>query len=163
MADFYGTAAGYKEYWAARGNDQSAVLNADVDVALLIASEFLDGAFAGYWPGLKVGGREQVRDWPRSSVQDRNGNAVPSDSVPREVENAAYEAALRQLTTPGIFFKDYTPGKYTRVSISGALAVDYAVGDAWSFQTQLPVLAAVLGPLIAARGAVSGLSGAIGR
>lgn len=163
MADFYGTASGYKAYWLARGNNQAAVDNADAEIALLIASEFIDRSFRSQWQGLKVGQREQLRDWPRSGVVDRDGNPVLSEVVPLEVESATYEAALRQITTPGIFFKDYTPGKYTRVSISGALSVDYATGNAYSFQTQMPAIGLILEPLLGCSYSGSSLSGRTSR
>lgn len=163
MANFYGTATGFKAYWSARGSDQSAKLDADVNVALLIASEFIDRSFRSQWQGLKVGQRDQIRDWPRSGVIDRDGNAVESDVPPVEVENATYEAALRQLTTPGIFFKDYTPGKYKSVSITGALSVEYAIGNAYSFQTQMPAIGLILEPVLGCAGSFSSLSGSIVR
>lgn len=163
MADFYGTASGYKAYWLARGNDQSTVTDPNVQVALLIASEFIDRSFGHQWQGLKVGQRAQVRDWPRSGVVDKNGYSVASDVPPVEVENAAYEAAFRQLASPGIFFKDYTPGKYKSVSITGALSVEYAIGDAWSFQTQMPAIGLILAPVLGCYSSGSMLSGALVR
>lgn len=159
MTDFYGTATGFKAYWLARGNNQAATDDDDVEVALLIGSEFIDRSYRSQWQGLKVGQREQIRDWPRSGVIDRDGNSVASDVPPVELENATYEAALRQLTTPGIFFKDYTPSKYKSVSITGALSVEYAIGGAWAFQTQTPMIGVILEPLLSCGYGGSSLSG----
>lgn len=159
MADFYGTATGYKAYWLARGNDQSAVTDPNIEIALLVTSEFIDRSFRSQWQGLKVGQRDQVRDWPRSGVVDADGYAVASDVEPIELLNAVYEGTFRQLTTPGIFFKDYTPNKYKSVSITGALSVEYAIGDAWSMQTQMPMIAMALRPILSCSGDASMLSG----
>lgn len=167
MADlFYGTAAGFVAYWEARGNTTLANIDEDqIGPALLIASEWLDAAFIENFEGLKVDGREQEREWPRTGVFDIYGYTVPSSAVPREIVQAVYEAAARQITTPGVFFKDYTPSKYKSVSVSGAISVEYATGSAYDFQTGFPAIAAKLHPIIGARGAqsVSSLSGASSR
>lgn len=166
MADeFYGAVATFKTYQEARGRDIPATAtDPDIQAALLVSSEWIDAAFIGQFSGLKVGGRAQIREWPRSGVVDIYGYAVPSDAVPREVENATYEATLRQILTPGIFFKDYTPGKYRSVSISGAVSVVYATGSAYDFQTQMPAIAAILYPILFGNGAsFSSLSGAVVR
>lgn len=160
MADFYGTVAGFKAYWTARG-DAVALATADGDIliALLIASEWLDAAFRSQFAGLKSGGRAQIREWPRSAVTDIYGYSVASDVPPREIENATYEATLRQLKTPGIFFRDYSPSKYRNVSITGALSVEFAVGSAFEFQTQMPAIAAILVPILTSNASFSSLSG----
>lgn len=167
MADLdYGTVEGFQAYWQARGKEIPGTWDNDtIKAALLVSSEWIDAAFLMQFGGLKVGNRDQVREWPRFDVQDIYGYSVPSDSIPRELSNAVYEAMFRQLTTPGIFFKDYTPGKYTSATVFGAVSVQYAVGDAYSFQTQMPVIAALLRPILShtAQGSYSSLSGGTGR
>lgn len=161
MADVYGDVAGFKAYWTARGQ---ALLVAsdddDINASLLIASDWIDQSFVGQFGGLKIGQRDQIREWPRMGAIDISGYSV-GNSIPREVLNATYEAAARQITTPGVFFKDYTPSKYKSVSISGAIAVEYAVGSAYDFQTQLPQIAAILAPILTGggNGSFSALSG----
>lgn len=168
MADpFYGTVDAFQAYWVDRGQ-QAAIIAFDdpeISAALLVASGWLDAAFRSSFAGIKVGGRDQIRDWPRNGVQDIYGYYVPNDSIPREVQNATFEAALRQLQTPGVFFKDYTASKYKSVSISGAISVDFAIGSAYDFQTQMPAVAAILAPVLTAMGggSFSSLSGGVGR
>lgn len=163
--DFYGTTGGLQAYCDARGLVLPGSIDpADIPKALLVASEWIDVSFISQFAGFKVGGRDQLREWPRIGVQDIYGYAVPSNAIPREVENATYEAAVRQLITPGVFFKDYTPGKYKSATVFGAVAVEYAVGDAYSFQTQMPQIAAILYPLLGGSGGnYSGLSGDVRR
>lgn len=164
MADFYGTVAGFKSYFTARGNTLAAAEDdPDIQAALLVASEWLDAAFLDSFDGLKVGGRAQIREWPRQGVTDIYGYSIPDDTIPREVESATYEATWRQLQTPGVFFKDYTPAKYKSVSISGAVSVEYATGSAYDFQTQQPMIAAILRPLFSCYSESSALSGAVSR
>jgi hypothetical protein len=169
MADpVYGDADGFKSYWNDRGQQAAIVAfdDSEINPALLIASGYLDAAFLSQFMGLKTGGRNQIREWPRIGVQDIYGYAIPSDVPPREVINATYEATFRQLQTPGVFFKDYTPSKYRSVSVSGAVSVVYAIGSsAYDVQTQMPALAAILLPILTGMGsgAFSPLSGRVSR
>lgn len=167
MADFYGTATGFKTYESDRGRPADAgVTDAEIDAALLVASEWLDGVYRSSFAGLKVGGRDQIREWPRTGVVDMYGYAVSSDGVPREVENATYEATFRQIANPGSLIIDYTPGKYKKAAVSGAVSVEYAsFGYASDAQPQYLVIDQILAPLLLAVGAgdYSGLSGKLVR
>lgn len=168
MADgdlFYGTADGFTAYLVARGNPLADVYDdpADIIPALIVASEWMDGAYRNQFMGLKIGARNQIREWPRSGVEDMNGYSVDSASIPIEVQNAAYEAALRQLQTPGSFFKDFTPSKYSRVAISGAIDVTFNNGSALDFQLQLPAVGIILAPLLTGYGKGSALAGSVSR
>lgn len=162
----YGTGDGFRAYWTARGDTVNGVaVDAAVIPALVVASNWIDGAYFGEFGGLKVGQRAQLLEWPRSGVQDTYGYYIDSAVVPREVENATYEAALRQLQTPGVFFKDYTQSKYKAASVTGAVSVQYRDGNAMDFQTQLPIVAAILHPLLTGIGAggFSRMSGDVSR
>lgn len=152
MVDFYGTAAGFTAYHTARGRDVSDYDDSTIETKLLVGSEFLDGAFRAQFPGYKLGLAAQLREWPRTGVTDYYGYEVPSTVVPEAVENATYEIALRELASPGVTNTDSTPNKYRRVSIDGALSVEYANQDAMSLQLQMPILAQILDPLIGTRG-----------
>ena len=154
----YGTVAGFRIYHTARGRDVSTWDDDDatIEAAKLVASEKLDGMQA--WPGFKTGGRDQVREWPRTDVQDREDYTVPYETVPTEVENATYELTLKELQSPGSLTVDYTSSKYTRVSIDGAVSVQYADRSAYEMQTQYPIVMQILAPLIGGK-ITSGLSG----
>lgn len=159
--DFYGTAAAYTTYHTDRGRDVSASTVDQIEVALLIATEWLDGSFT--WPGYKVGTREtQLRDWPRSWVQDRDGYPVDHLTVPLEIEHATYEVALRWIADNTVLLADYTPDKYRRVSIDGALSVEYANLNAMTVQKQFPVIGNILNRLLGGS-SVSPLSSGIVR
>lgn len=149
--DFYGTATAYSAYHTARGRDVSGQTTSDIEQALLVASEWLDGSFS--WPGYKVGTREtQLRDWPRSWVQDRDGYPVDHLTIPVEIDNAAYEVAFRWIADPSVLSADYTPDKYKRVSIDGALSVEYGNLNAQTAQKQFPVLGVILERLLGGSG-----------
>lgn len=164
MSEFYGTAVGFEAYHSTRGRSASIYDAAEVNVALLVASEWLDGAFGYRWPGYKVGDRQQqTRDWPRSWVQDREGYPVDANSVPSEIENATYEAALRHLQDDAALLSDYTPNRYKRVSIEGSVSAEYLSLTAEQVQKQFPIIGQILAPIMEGNGGVSTISSGIVR
>ena len=89
----YGTEAAFEAYCARMGYTASS---GDVDPALERATAYLDGHYGARYPGKPTGGYAQVLGWPRTGVTDCHGYTVPSDTVPPAIENATYEAALRE-------------------------------------------------------------------
>ena len=163
MAEIYGTVAGFKAYHDAR---YTHTIGADdkIAAALVIASEWLDARYRSQFGGYKVGGRDQVREWPREGHYDYYGYAVPSDAVPREVENATYEAAHAELEKVGILSTNYTPSKYKQVSVDGAVAATYAQYDSSSeFQTRFALVSEALSGLLNSSNVTSNLSGTVAR
>lgn len=148
---FYGTAAAFATYHTERGNTLPAILIDDdaIEIRLLKASEWIDARYKSKFKGLKVDGRSQIREWPRSGHTDFYGYAIPSDETPREIEYATYEAALIDANAPGVLNVDYTPSKYTKVSVDGAVAAEFALyGSASEVQTQYSKIAEILGGLL---------------
>lgn len=117
MADHYGTVPEADAYHLARGNTEWAGTEAEKLAALVRASQYVDGlagqtSSAGcvyQWPGVKTGGREQRLAWPRQGATDSDGFPLDKEEVPAEVEDATYEAALRELVSPGSLLPDYDP------------------------------------------------------
>lgn len=166
MPDFYGTVQGYTAYMEARGRfvdpDDEAVQQ-----GLLIASEYVDGRYAATWVNgntYKTGQRAQVREWPRVGFIDCYGYAIGNDEIPREVENATYEAAARQIAKPGSLRKDFSPSAYKQASVDGAVAVTFnSAATAADVQLQIPEIDAIMYPLVNGPSAsvTSSLSGKI--
>lgn len=162
---YYGSESGFRDYFEARGKDVPAEWDADIiNAALLVASEWVDDVYGPQFSGYKTGLFVQDREWPRVGATT---NTVPkhvfADSdIPDRVKNATYEAAYRQIGTPDILSKDYTPNKYKSVSIDGALSVDYATfNQANDIQNQFIVIDRLLSPLLnqTGIGGISNLSG----
>jgi len=155
MADFYGTVVGADAYHAARDNTAWTGTDSVKQAALIRASDYIDGlGFAdgvNEWPGTKVGGRTQVREWPRTGAVDSDGTAIDPGTVPREIEWAAYEAALRELAAPGSLSPDYVPATQVKREKIDVLEVEYAVataGDAPPTSPVVPVVLRLLAPLL---------------
>ena len=64
MPDFYGTATAFTAYHAARDNTVPADVDTDaeIEVALLVASEWIDARYRPQFQGWKTAEREQLRE-----------------------------------------------------------------------------------------------------
>lgn len=125
--------------------DARALSPEPTDEALLRASEYIDARFRARFPGRKLGGRAQVREWPRSGAFDADGD--PIIGVPDEIKAATIEAAIREEREPGSLSPDVVPGKIVRsASVDGAVSVTYADATA---SGMVPMLSAVEGLLSA--------------
>lgn len=155
----YGTDAGYVAYHAARGR----TVETPPAGAGLVASEWLDGQYRDRFMGQKTGLAAQVREWPRTGAVDAYGYAVDSDMVPYQIEWATYEAMYQNITSPGSLQVNYSPNKYKRVVITGAVDVTYNDLDVTEIQQKFPIIAQVLASLLGGYGALSGLSGKVVR
>lgn len=157
----YGTIAGFSIYHTARGRDVSTYLDADVEAAKLIASEWIDARYRALFDGTKVGKRDQVREWPRTGAMDIDGYSIGAVAIPTEVENATHEATLKQLVNPGSLSVDWVPPKYKRASVDGAVSVDFVMFDsATDAQTRFKIVDEILAPILTGHNNSSALSGA---
>lgn len=130
----YGTTADALTYHSDRGNSAWAAATTEAqDQARLRASEYIDFTYRSWLQGYKTGGRSQVREWPREDVLVWNGalqEELDSSVVPVEIEQATYEAALRELGQPGYLTPDVIAGKNKKsVSVEGAISVEYWSDD----------------------------------
>lgn len=124
----YGSAAAFETYHEARGRTIPGTWDTDhIEAALLVASEWLDDKYGERFYGFPTGGYTQERQWPRTLAYT---NTYPvyvfaTDEIPDEVVEAAYEVAWREANEPGCLSVDFTPSKYSSVSIDGALYVKF--------------------------------------
>lgn len=131
---YYGTLEGANNYHSARGN--TAWVGADTVklAALTRASLYVDGLgqrrlsnmrFISLFPGTPTGGRAQELAWPRKDASDMSGVAIDPATVPREVEQATYAAALREVVTPGSLSPDYRPGSIVKREKLDVIETEY--------------------------------------
>jgi len=164
----YGTVAGFKAYHAARNTTVSASwTDAYIEALLLVASEWVDNGYRLLFSGYKTDGFLQEREWPRTSAFT---NTFPSYSfsaseIPDAVVYATYEAAVREGNTQGSLQTDFITNKYVSVKVEGAVSVEYAgnVTQSSDLRLQIPVVEALLAPLVDPSSVTSSLSGALYR
>jgi len=133
MSDFYGSMEAANAYHAARGNTAWAAAASSPDDAregaLLRASVWIDGHFGSKFSGKRTGGRTQVRAWPRTSASDVEGNEIKDDEVPQEVLDAAFSAALLELTEPGYLTPSVITSEHVVSERVGQLSTTYSDRD----------------------------------
>ena len=164
MPDFYGTVAAADAYHAARANAAWVGEEPAKQAALLRASVYIDGRYrkllaSGVWqslfPGVKTEGRGQAREWPRTGAEDYEGHAIPSDQVPVEVEQATYEAALRELVEPGSPSPDFVAASTVKRQKVGPIEEEFSVAagadGAASVRPVISIIDEMIAPVLVAR------------
>jgi hypothetical protein len=164
MPDFYGTVAAADAYHAARANAAWAGDDVAKQAALIRASVYIDGRYrkllaSGMWqslfPGVKTEGRRQAREWPRTGAEDYEKHAIPSDQVPVEVEQATYEAALRELVEPGSLSPDFVAASTVKRQKVGPIEEEFSVGagsdGAASVRPVISIIDEMIAPVLVAR------------
>jgi hypothetical protein len=98
-AESYLSVADADTYFTNRGGNATwtAASTANKEAALRIATQYLDAAYSGRWRGIHKLGTQRLA-WPRAYVEDDDGYAIDSDDLPRNLEEATAEAALRHMT-----------------------------------------------------------------
>lgn len=91
-ANSYAEAADFRTYFADRGVDVDVYSDAQVEAALVIATEYLDSRFNFVGVKTRFGQRTA---WPRTSAYDSDD--LLRSGIPVEVKEAAYEYARAQL------------------------------------------------------------------
>lgn len=108
-ADSYVTLAATDAWHSARGNAGWTGADSLKESALRRATTWIDAAFGARFRGVKTGGRAQSLAWPRTGATDAAGEAIGADEIPVEIQRATFEAALREIMTPGSLAPDIVP------------------------------------------------------
>jgi hypothetical protein len=156
----YGTKAEADTYHSDRGNAAwGTAAEGDKDSALIRATEWIDRAFRMAFPGEKTGLRAQEREWPRINAYDDEDELIPDDEIPAEILPATYEAALREVITPGSLSPDYDPSSQVKREKVDVVEVEYAAGfGPESVHPVFPIIRGILAPILTGSVA-SGLAG----
>ncbi|MDV3469013.1 DnaT-like ssDNA-binding protein [Stenotrophomonas sp. C3(2023)] len=157
----YGTLDAANSYHQARGNAAWALGTDEARTGALVrATDYIDGRYrvllaSGRWasmfPGVRTEGRGQANEWPRTGARDYGGNLLRANVVPDEVERATYEAALRELASPGSLSPDYVASEAVTKEKVGPIEVTYADAAAAGQVPNRPVVPAIdeiLAPLL---------------
>ena len=75
----------------------TAALTADKEKALKLSTQYMDAVFKLRWKGTRKL-ETQALDWPRYSVNDRDGYWIPDTPLPRVLKEACAEYAVRSMT-----------------------------------------------------------------
>lgn len=156
---FYGTVSGADTYFSDRGVDTWAGADELKEEALLRGSIYIDSTYRGRFPGWPTEQRDQVREWPRADAYDIYGNSIPSTETPREVEQATYEAALRELVEPGSLNPDFDPSAQNKHEKVDVIEVEkMAPYGPQSVKPVVNIIAGIIAPVLTG-GVGSGIAG----
>lgn len=158
----YGTLEDADGYHQARGNAAWAAGTEQArEGALIRATDYIDGRYrvllaSGRWasmfPGVRTAGRGQPNEWPRTGAVDYDGDQIQPDEIPDEIERATYEAALRELASPGSLSPDFVAVEQVTKEKVGPIEVNYADGsNAGGATPNRPIISAIdeiLAPLL---------------
>lgn len=157
MTDHYGTLAGALAYHADRGNVAWVSSSDPLRTAALVRATMFVDSYRSRFPGYKAARRAQTLEWPRFDAYDAAGEHIASDAVPIEIEHATYEAALRELASPGSLAPDLTPGVRRKKVKAGPVETEteYA-GGGFNAAKSYSVIEGILSGLLGARSAFVG-------
>lgn len=172
-ADSYTSVAAFKAWADLRGFAYASYTDTAIEQSARRATLYIDGKYRNRFPGTRVKGRSQAREWPRNvapsvdqTVEDlplsdwlMNLQTITSTEVPTEVIEATHQAMKRDLVSPGALSPDVTPGKVkTEVAIEGAVSVKYGAAVS-AVDTMRPIVTdieEVLAPIIYPKNCFSG-------
>lgn len=119
----------------------------DREAAIRRATAYLSNAYG--WKGYKTNGRAQSLAWPRTDVTDREGDDVPTDTIPVEIVQACCHIAAAEVATPGVMNPAVDLTARVKSETIGPISTEYA---------SVPNQAEIARPVIlAVRDLVSGL------
>jgi hypothetical protein len=153
-ADSYVEVAAFKTYAENIGYDISDKTDPEIEQSLRRGTRWLDAVYGPRFAG-KPTSVMQALEWPRIGAMWR-GSELPDDIIPSQVNNAACEAAWRELTMPGSLSPDYVAAERIKQEQVGELSVTYmdTTGGASDVQPVISVIDGILAGLLTARSSV---------
>lgn len=121
-ANSYVTLAEADTYCLARYYSSWATLtDPDKEYATLRAMTFIE---CQNWKGYKAD-KDNVLEWPRTYVYDKNDYAIEDDEIPINLKYALIEAAYLESITPGTLQPDYARGGGIKYLKADTLELEY--------------------------------------
>lgn len=123
----YGDLVAFKA-WAddrgqAYGDDQT------LSAAIIRGTDAIERAGAGRWVGTKASASQRLA-WPRSDVVDDDGNDVPDNAIPWQIQYASFHAAVVESESPGALSPPLQSTSVIKREKVGQLEVEYQGGEA---------------------------------
>lgn len=124
-ANSYAAQATADAYFLLRGTTTWTGTDAVKEAALVRGTQAIDGMYNSRWPGVKAS-QTQALAWPRYQAWDLDG--YPLTGLPQAVVNAAIEAALIELVTPGALSPSLDRGGDIVMEKVGPITTQYSSG-----------------------------------
>jgi hypothetical protein len=130
FADEYFGASVYAAQWPATSAGADLVTKQQ---ALATATRELDRL---NWQGQRTNWNVQRLQWPRVGLEDRDGNYLASDSIPREIQEATCELALYYLQIDPDTVVDESLKQFKRLKIANV--IDLEMRDGLPAESEMP-------------------------
>jgi hypothetical protein len=91
-ANAYVTAAEFIAFFADRGDSVATELQANIEAAIIRATDYIDKRFGPVFKGEKED-EDNGLEWPRLNAVYKSGDVIPSDVIPNLLKKATYEYA----------------------------------------------------------------------
>ncbi len=145
-ADAFISVAWWKAWATARGKAFSAYYDAEIERAIVRATDYVSESLT--WAGYRLkergtDGGMQALAWPRTLVYDRNGYVVASDSVPVEIQKATAEIVVAELAEPGVMAPVFKAQERVKREQFGPVSFEYDLSNTAASSAR-PVLLAVM-------------------
>lgn len=112
----------------------------DDEAAIRRATRWLSTAFS--WKGTRTNARSQALAWPRTDVEDAEGETVDPDTIPTEIVQACCVAAAYERANPGGLTPEVDMTARVKAERVGPLSTEYFSAP-MNAQASRPVLLAV--------------------
>lgn len=143
-ADSFVSVADCDTYCEAHGlTDWTSVADSPIgpkEAALRRATAFLSAAFT--WKGSRTDGRSQALAWPRTDVEDAEGETVEDDAIPVEIVQATCIIAAKELASPGYMSPAVVIADRVKRERVGPIEVEY-LGGSMAPEASRPILTLV--------------------
>lgn len=94
------------------------------------------------WKGYRANGRSQALAWPRTGVEDAEGETVDPTTIPTEIEDACCEAAIYEYNNDGGLAPVVVLAERIKSESIGPIRTEYVVGQQ-SAEASRPILTIV--------------------
>lgn len=140
----YGTDQGFQD-WAA----ENGYVLPDGAVSATLRQKgavYVDGTYGSQFPGVRAGGYDQDRAWPRKGAVLASGETVPADKVPTAIIHASYEAAVQEALSPGSLSAIGSGVDRIKREKVGPLETEYQdAGDVTDAAALIPIITTIEG------------------
>lgn len=146
----YASVAYATTYHDDHGDDASwdSATTAQKERALRLATQYLDARYSGRWPGYRINSTMSL-SWPRKDVEDSDGYAVDSASVPVAVKEACAELALRVIKGDVLLADQDEPQTLAAESVTvGPISESKTYASAKTTVPSYPLVSRILSKLL---------------
>jgi hypothetical protein len=157
-ADAYVSTADVAAYALANGQVWAPESEALGDAAVRVATRYLDGTYRWAYSGMRKRQRDQGLEWPRINAVAMLNYPIADNEVPRELQDATCEAAIREVAAPGTLSPDIQSSTITSIT-ADSVSVSFGAGGYTGSQS-FASIDLMLAPILQQ---TNSLSGRVGR